>query len=502
MRTWIRILCAACVAVSVASGAARAQSDIPTPHAQRQAREQRLNELNDRATQAFARRDYPEAEEALRAYLRLDSSGFVAWYNLACALALQEKVDEAADALVKAVEQGFNDLKQLQRDPDLAAVRGHPRYTRIVERWRDVLEAQGEANFAAVQRLYGERYTYERDARLRLAYASAFDPGSFAQARAEIERLAEWGIGVIFPELAQEGKAGPDPWVVVILPTREDFLKWAVGKYGPDAVSAFGMIGGEYSHDAKRLISIDLGGTLRHEFFHVLHWRSSTRLGQSHPVWIQEGLCSLVEDYDVDGGGQVRPAPSWRTNMARRLARGSGFTDIQELAAMPRERFTGRNPLANYALARTFFLYLFERGVLGEWYATYTETFREDPTGIKAVERVFDAPIAEVNRSWRAWVRSLPEVAEPDRPGRVALGLEVEDAAGEGLRITLAPRGVARDSGLRRGDIITAINGRPVRDINELHRILADYEVGEGVEVAYRRRQEHGVTRVQLAARR
>lgn len=478
-----------------------AQMDEPTPHAQREAREQRLAELNQRAMTAFSRRDSMAAEHVLREMLRLEDSNFVTWYNLACALSLQDKGADAADAIVRAVELGFSDIGQLRRDPDLAAARDHPAYKQVVDNWSAILKAQGEANLAIARKLYGPTYHYEMDDTLRLAYASAFDVGSFTQARMEIEKLAAWAIDTIFPDLARDGPHGPDPWVVVILPTREDFLKWAVSKYGGDAISGFRMIGGEYSHDSKRLISIDLGGTLRHEFLHVLHWRSATRLGQSHPVWIQEGLCSLVEDYDVDAAGGIRPMPSWRTNMARRLARGTNFIDLNELATMPRDRFTGRNPLANYALARTFFLYLSDRGKLGEWYTHYTQTYAEDPTGVTAIETTFGQSVAEVSREWRAWVRTLPEVAEPDRPGAAVLGFEVEAETGEGLRITQTPRGTARTAGLRRGDIITAINGRPTRDINELYRVLADYSPGDTVDVSYRRRNEHGAVQIQLTRR-
>ncbi len=491
----------AIIALLTLAPTALAQPDEPTPHAQREARELRLAELNQRAMTAFSRRDYMAAEHVLREMLRLEDSNFVTWYNLACALSLQDKGAEAADALVEAVEHGFCDIGQLQRDPDLSAARAHPAYKQIVDNWSAILKAQGEANLEIARKLYGPSYHYETDDTLRLAYASAFDVGSFTQARTEIEKLAAWAIDTIFPDLAEDGPHGPDPWVVVILPTREDFLKWAVSKYGGDAISGFRMIGGEYSHDSKRLISIDLGGTLRHEFLHVLHWRSATRLGQSHPVWIQEGLCSLVEDYDVVAGGGIRPMPSWRTNMARRLARGTNFIDLQELATMPRERFTGRNPLANYALARTFFLYLSDRGKLGAWYKNYTESYAHDPTGVMAIETTFGQSVGEVSREWRAWVRTLPEVAEPERPGAAVLGFEVEAETGEGLRIMQTPRAAARNAGLRRGDIITAINGRPTRDINELHRVLADYNPGDTVEVAYRRRAEHGVVQIQLARR-
>src|SRR5690606_4633408 len=94
------------------------------------------------------------------------------------------------------------------------------------------------------------------------------------------------------PETAAAAGARRDPWVIVFLPMPRDYARWAMGKFGP----GWRQVGGSYSDDEKMLVTQDLGGTLRHEFWHVLHWRDQRRRGQLHPIWIMEGLCSLVED--------------------------------------------------------------------------------------------------------------------------------------------------------------------------------------------------------------
>ncbi len=105
----------------------------------------------------------------------------------------------------------------------------------------------------------------------------------------------------------------------------------------------------------------------------------SWRRGQDHPIWVKEGLCSLVEDYDlVDSGARdaalrplgrvIRPAPSWRTNIVKRIERGGLLRPIQEWISNPEDRFLGVRPLSNYSLARAMFLYLFERGALRTWW--------------------------------------------------------------------------------------------------------------------------------------
>jgi hypothetical protein len=461
------------------------------------------HELNQAALAAFARLDYQGAESALRELAELQPESFVVHYNLACARSLQGDAAGAAALLVRAVELGFDDLSQITRDPDLNGVREEESYKSLVANWDRVLELRGDANFRAVQAQYGASYSYVKDERLRLAYASAFDPTSFAQARAEVERLHAWGTAHLFPDQAAEGDGEPgDPWVVVILPTRRDFERWAAATYGAGAIGNFRQIGGQYNHDSKRLIAQDLGGTLRHEFFHILHWRDMSRRRQMHPIWVQEGLCSLVEDFDVQADGSLRIAPSWRTNIVRRLARSNNLFKLEKLAGLDHNRFSNSNPLANYAQARAVFMYLLSADRLGQWYEAYTAGFDEDPSGIRALEQVLGKPVEDINRDYKAWARDIPEVADQKRPGSAALDLEVDGASGEGLEIIATPPRTISRAGLKLGDIITAINGRPTRDVNELYRVLADYNAGDQVEVSYRRGGVHGSATVTLIERR
>jgi hypothetical protein len=289
-----------------------------------------------------------------------------------------------------------------------------------------------------------------------------------------------------------------------------DLRKWIVAVYGMDAVQGFSGIGGHYDHDQKRLVAMDLGATLRHEFFHVLHWRSATRLGQDHPIWIQEGLCSLVEDYEQGADGKpesMRPVASWRSNIAKRLAAGGKLPSIKSLATMRRDRFNTSVPLSNYAQARTFFLYLFQQSKLKEWYAHYTAHYEDDPTGLKSIEAVLGKAVPQIDREYRAWLKSLPEVAEQNRPGNVGIGADVESGDGDGPVIVALPRDAtrgespAKKAGLRVGDVITAIDGQPTRDLNELVRILGTHKPGDEVEVTYRRGKTHAAARVTLEHR-
>jgi PDZ domain-containing protein len=511
-RLWAGAGAALLVIASPGSWAQDAATEPPTRSVGGTERERRINELQPKIGDAVARRDWAKAEELLREHLKLEPGSFVVLYNLACMRSLQGDGEGGLELLKKSIEAGFIDRYRMGSDPDLGAVRRIEGFGVITEGWPKILAAHLESNLRHAGRIFDGKngaYATTRDERMRIAVMSAMDPVSTDQARADIARLYDWGLSRVFPDLAA-GKGDGDAWAVVVLPTQRDFRKWVVATYGLDAIEGLSGIGGHYDDDQKRLVAMDLGATLRHEFFHVLHWRSARRLGQDHPVWIQEGLCSLVEDYEVGSDGKadsLRPVPSWRSNIAKRLSAGARLPGLKQLATMKRERFTGANPLANYAAARTFFLYLFQRDKLREWYGHYTAHYEEDPTGVRAVEAVLGKSAPEIDKDYRAWLKALPEVAEQLHPGSVGLGADVEGGDGDGPVIVAIPRASrgrpspAQRAGLRIGDVITAVNGQPTRDLNELVRVLGGHKEGDEVEVEYRRGKSHAKARVTLEGR-
>ncbi len=481
----------AAILLALASTTAAAQTPEP--------RDPTAKPLEQQAIEAFNANDLDESERLLLLVIDKSPDDFVPQYNLACVYALKGETDNAIAHLTRAIELGYVDLRHLKADPHLEPIRSHPTYQKIVDNWDLILSARVDANLESIKEHYGPGYLYYEDDDLKLAYAAAYTEQTFAEARDEVRRVNDWAIANVFPELAEPSEY--DAWVIVLLPTRKHFQQWAIATYGAAARRNFSAIGGAYNHDRKQLVTQDLGGTLRHEFMHVLHWRSCTRLGQPHPIWIQEGLCSLVEDCDP-AGNTLTPVVSFRTNTAINLARANRLLPIRELATMPRNEFAGSRPMANYAQARTFFLYLYQQGKLAEWYQTYTDTFRDDPTGIEAIEHVMGMPIEDVDAQYERWVASLPRVAEEIKPGMASLGVEVNAGEGEGPIVT---RYVVRQRGddrLRLRDVVTAIDGRPTRDLPELIRVLSSYRPGQTVEVSYRRGKLHGTANVTLVEKR
>lgn len=461
-------------------------------------RRQRSAELQSRAVAAFRNGDYAAAEALFLQELALAPENFVALYNLACCRAIQGDLEQAQGYLRRSIEVGFIELETLIDDPHLAPLRGTPFYEQVVAQWQAIVDARAQAHLGAVEAKYGPRYLYERDSDLRLSFAVAFDQETMDALRAETRRLTEWGLTNVFTDLRDPPMSQTDPWAVVILPNERDFKRWAIMNYGPEAVTSHShRIGGAFNYDRKELVAMDLGATFRHEFFHALHWRSNARSGHIHPAWVQEGLCSLVEDYDLTLTGDIVITPSWRTNMARRAGTARrGLLPLAQFCALDRMKFTEDKPLANYAHARAIFLWLYQKGMLLKWYQAFDETYEQDPTGVMAFERIFNTEIEAVDEQFRAWLGVLPEVAEVRTDGAIvglsaSLGVQVDPGTGEGPVVLEVRSRAARDAGFRRGDVITAVAGRPTRDMNEFVRVMGSYPPGERVVVSVRRKREH-----------
>ena len=463
--------------------------------------------LQSRAFAALNASAYDEAIEALNEQATLQPNNHVVYYNLACAHARAGSRGDAIANLRRSIELGFIDRYQLTTDPDLEAIRTEPDYRAIVDNWSAIVKARAEANLERTKEIYGPSYIYELDDERRLMFATAHDQQSLDIARKELSMLWDWGLAEVFADLRSpvspasvpDASQPDDPWVTVILPDRADFEKWLFATYGPAARNNFSGIGGAYDHDRKQLVAQDLGATLRHEFFHVLHWRSTSRAGQMHPIWVQEGLCSLVEDYDVIDG-RVVPVPSWRTNTVKRLLSGARLTPIKELASIPRDKFgAGGRTMARYAECRAFFLFLYQQNALGAWYAHFLADTNEDPSGYASILAVLGTDDAGLERRYRDWVRDLPAVPEAGgREGRAGLGVDIDMGTGDGPVVTAVVSRTARQSALRLGDVIYAVNGRPTREVMELVRVLGSYAPGERVTLSLRRGSRHLTAEIPL----
>ena len=115
--------------------------------------------------------------------------------------------------------------------------------------------------------------------------------------------------------------------------------------------------------------------------------------------------------------------------------------------------------------------------------------FAEDPSGKLAFERLFGKELEEVEVDWRRWIMALPELDTDIDYGDAALGIETSlRGSNDGVRVDAVQRGSsAAGAGIRRGDVIVAIDDRATRSLMELRQVIASREVGERVAVRLRR---------------
>jgi hypothetical protein len=441
-----------------------------------------------------------EAEAFFKAHTEALPESFTGWYNLAAVSSIRKDLPAAEARMTEAIKRGFSDIRTLRQDPHLASFREGGFYAELETRWPDLLGARREADLAVAQRMIPRGLELRTIDRWKLELISAHDAVGTDEAGAELAAVCDWSVRTLFPGLQAPDAFNEDPWAMVVLPDRAEFARWAIATFGPGAREGLASIGGAYDLQRRRLVAQDLGATLRHELVHVLHWRDMSRLGQEHAAWVQEGLASLIEDYDL-ADGRPMPVPSWRTNIVKRLADSGRLTPIEELAGTNIERFTNSRPLAKYAQSRAVMLFLQDRGKLTEFYRRYTETFASDPTALTALRDTLGMTQPEVEAEYKAWVTALPTVAETGSDLPATLGIEIENGTGDGVRVVALPPGARERTGLHVGSFITAVNARPTRDLAELIRILSDYQPGDTVTLSHRRGRVRGTSEVVLLPR-
>ncbi len=435
-----------------------------------------IAEARRRAAELLAENNRTEARPILEQIVAIDPTDHVSWYNLACVRVSAGETEAAEAALRSAIGVGFVDFDQMLRDPDLIALRGSDTVRTVVQGWKRILDIRGDTDLKAAKESLGNDYIHIRDDDLRIHILSSFGPEATAAAHEEIRKAARFVNDELFDTAAPADR--PFPWTLVILPTKQHFRVFI----------PFEGVGGIYDHDQRRLVSRDLGPSLRHEFVHVLHHRRMMREGQRHAFWVQEGIASLVERLDERPDGSLSTAPNWRINIARRLAEPHRLTQWDRFFTLDGTQFVTIRPLAMYSQAYAAALWLYDTGNLRAWMAAYERGFDEEPTGIEAFEIVTGEDAATNQRAWRDWLVRQEFVAERFEDGVPSLGVDLVESDQEGPRVAgvFAGRGAGPDS-LRVRDVILSIDGAPVRTVAEAIQMLDGKAEGSRVEVEIRR---------------
>lgn len=436
---------------------------------------------------------YAEAIELIERYLAEVGRDPTMLYNAACCRARMGDGDGAAKTLLDAIRAGFRDFDAMEEDPDLDPIREHPIYTAILEaRDRAAIAPApaprsepapraGPSPLEEWRARHGDKdYVYESDPERGLHYATSLDEEGRTAVRETLTALADHLATTLFD-------GHPRFATLVAVPTLRDMRL-----YFPDPTTT-----GMYEHAQRRLVARDIGQSLTHEFVHLMHWGHMDRLGQHHPMWVQEGLACLYEDYDLAADGSIAFRPNTRHNIARRQVLAAASMSWRQLFELSPREFM-RKPLQYYPQVRSIFEFLADRGRLEPFYRALIATHGDDPTGAMAIERAFGRPLNEVEQAWKDWLRLRGPIDDSIGQGDASLGIRVAEAP-DGVRVAETfGRGAARSAGMRSGDVIVAVDGRSVRSSRELLLALAAKHVGDAVEIRFRRGGEYHETTAML----
>ncbi|MGA0871847.1 MAG: PDZ domain-containing protein [Phycisphaerales bacterium] len=430
--------------------------------------------LNERIVEAFGRRDYATAERLIVEILARDPGDPEHLYNLACARSLQGDGAGACARLVEAIDAGFRDRTFAEEDPDLAAARSHPDFARV----RELLDRVGEGggHLAAERSLKGwldrfgaSRYRVETDPGRSLVIATSLGEESHREMLEMLDAQADHLVAALFERY-------PATPVLLVVARPED----ATAFFSDESVA------GLYEHQRRRLVTRDIGESLRHEFTHLLHHAQMERLKQRHPIWIQEGLASLYEAHEIAGDGSIRFLPNSRHNVAYRAARAGVTRPWRELVAMSPKAFMEESTRL-YPQTRAMFEFIAAEAGLPRFWAAYLRTYPESPDGSAALREIFGDDLDAIEKRWKRWIVDRGPIDDSVRAGDASLGVEGEDRP-DGVRVArVLPRSAASLAGIRRGDLLVALDGSAIRSTRELLLAIAAKRVGETVAVRVRR---------------
>lgn len=325
-----------------------------------------------------------------------------------------------------------------------------------------------EARLAKLKAKHGDSMLYEVDEKLKIIFAIGTDRRMLDEVKQRLTAHAEALQRDLF-------KHGRKDYLSVIVPR-----KWAnpkvTGHFYPDWVDA-----------------ATIGSNLMHEFTHALHYADQVGRGEYQPVWIMEGFASMYEDSVVVDGHAV-PLVNHRLAELQQEVANKKYLPFEKMMKLEHRRFTSHH----YAQARYMCLWLHASGRLNEWYATYIDGFKDDPSGSAAMEKVCGKKLGELEKDWVEWLLKQEAPKLVLGPGSAGLGVGARQLP-DGLEITqLAPGGAAGKAGLKAGDALIRVGGERVIEMEDLVMALAKRKVGDVVKIEYRRDGNYAETSAEL----
>ncbi len=166
------------------------------------------------------------------------------------------------------------------------------------------------------------------------------------------------------------------------------------------------MEGGDLAQqvaDNLMVMNVSTGtGTLVHELTHALIAPDFPKV----PGWFNEGLASLYEQCSL-GPDTITGHENWRLPALQRAIKADKLRSLEALINDPkfyRQDLVG----LNYAQARYLMFYLQEKGLLKQYYTSFRDGSKDDPTGLETLKKlVAPRKLEDFEKEWRAWVLTL-----------------------------------------------------------------------------------------------
>ncbi len=191
------------------------------------------------------------------------------------------------------------------------------------------------------------------------------------------------------------------PLRVYLFKDKASYRDYCKRTYSSPPSTPFGFY---MSHERKMVMNIGTGtGTLAHEMVHPLLAEDFPKV----PSWFNEGFASLYEQSRTLSGGEMEGLLNWRLPGLQNAIREKREIPLRDLMKTSTHSFYGDERGVNYATARYLCLYLQEKELLRKFYLAFKATFKKDPTGIMALEKVTGQALDKLQPAWIEWVKKL-----------------------------------------------------------------------------------------------
>ena len=193
-------------------------------------------------------------------------------------------------------------------------------------------------------------------------------------------------------------KKPQEPITVLLFADANSYAAWAKKLFKDTNLSPYG-----YYRREQRTMVMNIGtgpGTLIHELTHALIAPDFPDV----PDWFNEGLASLHEGCRV-GDDRIEGKVNWRLKGLHDAISAGKLRPLEEL--LTADDFYGDQRGVNYAQARYFIMYVQQNGLLEKFYKQYHDAHEGKRAAVDAVEAVFGKKIAQVEKEFLAWVKTL-----------------------------------------------------------------------------------------------